>query len=776
MSNLNLRVNNTVMDVSQIPIIFRKGIINYNDPTVRTKDYSYIFNIPKTKESNIAFGNASGKGLGKFAIPTFNAILFDSFDSVFSGVIELTGERDFDYQVLLRTNLLEIKDLLEGKSLRDLNFEDVDFDITNAENLIAAHIEGTSLVSEHIEFPFMQFERFYTPIDIFETYNQVLERGFRRSTFLGALNNPLIKRFCLFQRAGSIESPLYYEYFPPATKLVSILYQMFDDIGYRLTGSFLNDKTVKTIIIPYLQTVDNWQIGFDSGIKPELDENLLISFRAWVDSTINRRSYSSTTFENVIYDLVLEDIQEQINDTTWVFKSGGVYNTELRFESQWIGKESNVSNANFKADIRIVSSINGVLAETNLDNIALIRNVKRLVIDLQYKLADEEEITVQVRHNAAIELFIARFSSFPTLELSGDLMSIRNWQNDIPQLEFLRNIINYFNLYFEIDIDNKTFQLDLPADFFTSTGVIDLTDKTQDTINYKALTSDEKNIKLRFQPTDMDLPYQIFTTNLKRLAVGNFPNFKELNGRLSSEFIESNFNREPLEGKVFNSIFSFVNVEQLFVVNNTNISNNNDWILEPTKIPKFINLNRIKKDWNNGWITDGDEAEAALLEPSEIEYPGTICLLKYYGVLPDENQTKINLGGNLIPVPISDFCGHYRSPRGFNFFGNGDGSLQNVVASMDRRYDPQAFFGDFQAIQLSFDKTPNNVYDVCWRITHGELENAYIAEFVVDTDTTLYNQLRPNTDIRINNIIYNIVDIVFEPLLKLSRMTLKTKT
>jgi hypothetical protein len=796
-SNLKLRVNDVDIDLSEIDIVFKKNILNYTDPSVRQKDFTYKFDVPKNKETNRAFKNASGKSIGKFNTPVFPAKLFNSFDVVFSGVAELHAENNTSYTISIRTNLKEIKDLLEGKTLKDLQFEDVPFDVIDAsssgitpEDLIADHINRVNIISPHIEFPYIMMGRTYTPQKVFNGFLSLFTR-FVKSSQRGAseaaavpirqlFESEVAKRFFYFKEIGGNVNQLYYEQFPPATYLTSIIRQMFLDAGYQVGGSFFRDETIRSIVIPYLESIDNWKLAYDSGIVPDIDPGL-VTYRMRVDSIITNRQYSSTTFEDVIYDDVVEDIQNQINPTTWVFTAGTTFAGTLRVWHRYIGNTTNTPPNVFTGDWRVVSSINGVIAEGNLDTIPIVRNVKLLDVTMDYEYTSGETIVVQVRHNAAIRVQSTSLWVVPISEPTASFMRLRNWQMPIDQLTFLKNIINYFNLYFDIDLDEGTFLLDLPQDFFTKTALIDLTDTTRKEINFEALSVEERDISLEFTPTDQDVPYSVFTTFLRTIPL-TAPNtfFRNLNLTISDSVSERDFNRVN-DGIKLTSIFSPVNMEQLYVLSNDNT-------LIPTKVPKFINTENLNNEWNKGQyvitpedITDGQVPAGTtagtydvLWSPDDMKYPNKVVMLKYLGQLPDTNAPKIWIGDNNVSIPLSDWSGNYIGPDRLPFFGNGSGNLMSWVLGNSYRPDPQAFFANVRNIQLSFNGFQNNVYEVCWTITHSELDNAYIAQFVVETGTDLYNRLRPNTDILIDGTIYNIVEVIFEPLPQLSRIKLKT--
>lgn len=121
-----------------IPMVFNSD--DYTNIAERTSTYSKTFELPGTKSNNIFFnyfydvrvdGTFDPHKKAKCSISENTAVLFEGWLQLIN--VTIKSEKDISYEVVIYSDIVNIKDTLDQLTLRDLDFEELDHEYTDAE-------------------------------------------------------------------------------------------------------------------------------------------------------------------------------------------------------------------------------------------------------------------------------------------------------------------------------------------------------------------------------------------------------------------------------------------------------------------------------------------------------------------------------------------------------------------------------------------------------------------------------------------------------------------
>jgi hypothetical protein len=242
----NIRIilsNGSTLDYeyeSLLDIKLNRIVDDLTDPSKRYSDFSYTFNLPRTKKNDNIFEFPDVKGRIRIFIgKTFECEIFNNSVRLLEGIIELVGINDDTYQCRLYSKVSQFIDEIKTKNLNDMEYlPTIDW---NYEETIIEHIK-VAPVSEHIEFPFI----FYKTPFMSGATNVNTQSGFIAEANLGFFYNYVISTLPF----GS-KNPFYEAQFPPAIYLKSIIDGIFSDAGWTYKSSFFDREDIQKIIIPF---------------------------------------------------------------------------------------------------------------------------------------------------------------------------------------------------------------------------------------------------------------------------------------------------------------------------------------------------------------------------------------------------------------------------------------------------------------------------------------------------------------------------------------------
>jgi hypothetical protein len=225
------------------PIPLSLSIDNFINIAEKTAGYSQVFKMPGTKVNNTFFNHIWQVDNDSTFNPhkQTNVILKDNTSDIFNGFMQLNDIDNKDgvisYNVTLFSSAINLKDLLSGKIMRDLDLSELNHNYTSG-NIKNSWVTGLSLINT-------------LPANSFAgsgTQTTVLKYPFIRwntnSQFDGSTN--------------TISFPVKYDAFRPFINVKYIIQNMFRDIGYTITSTFFNNTKFSKLFTDIHR-------GFDSG-------------------------------------------------------------------------------------------------------------------------------------------------------------------------------------------------------------------------------------------------------------------------------------------------------------------------------------------------------------------------------------------------------------------------------------------------------------------------------------------------------------------------------
>jgi len=272
MSNLNnLRIelsNGNRLDYKRaedLGIKLNRIVDDFTDPSKRFGEFSYTFNLPRTKNNDEQFEYPDARGRIKiFVGKTFECNVYNNNVLLLQGIIELTDVNQDDYKCRFYSKFTQLIDDLKGKSLNEMEYlPTIEWDY---EMTIVEHIK-VAPVSEHIEFPLV----FYKTPFISGGTDVSTQAGFIAEANLGYYYNYVVSSLPYGE-----ENPLYEAAFPPAIYLKSIVDGMFSDAGWSYQSSFFNRSDIQKIIIPFTGKGEDFTGSVITGSTDYLNLNKLL--------------------------------------------------------------------------------------------------------------------------------------------------------------------------------------------------------------------------------------------------------------------------------------------------------------------------------------------------------------------------------------------------------------------------------------------------------------------------------------------------------------------
>lgn len=254
--DLNIKLNRIVDD--------------FHKPDARFTDFSYSFNLPRTKNNRKHFEFADVHGVSRpFANKEYRCRLYYKNEFLLDGIISLNGYDTENFRCVFYSKFTEVADSLKNLKLTQLtSFPTVEYEY---EKSIANHITGFQRLADEIEFPLVFYK---TPFmsGATDTNNSFMLN--LRST------NFAIAEYHLAEYTNSVNSsvnygknnPRYYTSFPPATYIHYIVKYIFKEIGWSTTG-FFDDDTVKKIITFYTGKPEDYNGAISTGSTKYINFN-----------------------------------------------------------------------------------------------------------------------------------------------------------------------------------------------------------------------------------------------------------------------------------------------------------------------------------------------------------------------------------------------------------------------------------------------------------------------------------------------------------------------
>lgn len=224
------------------------------DMSKRYGEFSYSFDLPITKNNSRIFKQANAKGRKNIFNPNQDlpCQVYNNNQLLLDGVISLQGVTTKDFSCVFYSKLKEFSDLIEDKSLKDLQFDAIEWDY---EASIINHINADykDATETYWQFPLTYYGSWFTPYDLFNG-----KQDFRGINF--DIEAYTYQRY--YYLLNSIYSGKYahryHHEMPPAFYITSLVNQIFEDAGWSLGGQFFNQPDVLKQVLLYAGDDDAW--------------------------------------------------------------------------------------------------------------------------------------------------------------------------------------------------------------------------------------------------------------------------------------------------------------------------------------------------------------------------------------------------------------------------------------------------------------------------------------------------------------------------------------
>lgn len=250
--------NGEILDyenAQSLGIKFQRIVEDFNKPNKRFAEFSYTFNLPKTKNNRKVWGFPDAKGRTKiFVNKEFGCKVFYNNVIVLRGTITLTEFDNDTYKCLFSSQFKELVDAIKDKQLVDIqSLPTLDFGSYGNERFISDHLKADYKNSDETDyqFPLIYYRTFDAPAKV-DISNFGVNRMYMDDP---KFNFNYIFNESIYNSPAKLNG-LYFHQLPPATYLVSIIRSIIEDAGYSLGGTFFNDVDIKRIIIPFTGEAD----------------------------------------------------------------------------------------------------------------------------------------------------------------------------------------------------------------------------------------------------------------------------------------------------------------------------------------------------------------------------------------------------------------------------------------------------------------------------------------------------------------------------------------
>lgn len=410
-------------------------------------------------------------------------------------------------------------------------------------------------------------------------------------------------------------------------------------------------------------------------------------------------------------------------------------------------------------------------------------NIKKIVL----LYAGDEDIydqaTMSVSGNTSLDLQLAKFLP------------------DMNQAKFLQNIINYFNLYFKIDVNNKIIEFETYDTYFNNADSVDPYD----------ITSKVDLSTVEFGYIENNNPTIMFKKPNNKNIMGD--NRLMLNGDTDESFAvdwvsgsNKNFNQ------VFNRVgttdeievdFSAPTIKRHFLYNDVNINGSQEYAGHTVVYLPLLSK-QTPNDNNNVKFNKKDTDTYVFNNENTIKFQGDGSLMYYYGTSQSEfdNKSKgyikdflyINIytGGTINRVPIG-FC----SPFQFSNYRDEINAYLSTVTNEtvnDKRTAIATYLqtiwqmvGNFNGTAVDKETDYSLVFDdsgyfhkTLWTVFHRNKWERYANSELLTAKMRMnpydWQEMQINRPIMYNQELYSIVAIDnYNPIAKTANIKLIKK-
>jgi len=531
------------------------SIDNFKNVAEKTQSYSKDFNLPATKRNNKIFSHIfdvtrTQDSLGFNPYVKTKCILKQDGYNIFEGylrLIDITNkEGEISYNVNLYSEPVALKDILENKSFKDLDFSELDHDY-NKTNIKASWYDSTGI----------------TLLNPLSTNSNAYDAA------LGVNNTNVLKYpFVNWKGDYDVDANNFpildtlEDAFRPWISCKYILDSIFDDTPFTYKSEFLDSTDFTNLFMDF-----NWGTGnapndtIHTGKTQFTYLHTQTINTAWVNLDCNSNNFSNEwgynqttnvftcTADNTVYDIVAKAVfrcQAAGNairvrllhtDTTGA-------QTVHNFQSQYIGSSGGQYSYNTTLNIALQSG------------------------DTLEFQAQSSALNSFICVNSSPYQFGARIYGSVTINRITNSILLHTLRGELGQWEFIKGFVNMFNLVMIQDKDNPNriiiepyntiFSLDAVGTSLIERNILyDWTDKIDETqIKLTPLDLANKTI-FKYEDDDSDYP----TTYYNSLNIKDYGTEIHLgiNNAMSILTGEEEISASPFSATLIKPIADYIN-------------------------------------------------------------------------------------------------------------------------------------------------------------------------------------------------------------------------
>ena len=471
-----------------IPLVL--NVDNFTNVAEADASYSLPMELPGTKKNNIFFNHIYSVTSDSDFNPhkKTKIVVKEGTINTFEGYMQLNEivvkEGDITYEVILFSEAVNLKDILSERTLRDIDFEELEhsYNETNIEdswtgNLTLSQIlppnsyAGTGSTTDVVKYPLVRWNNN-------SSYN----------------NN-------------NLTTPILNDFFRPFLNARYLIQRILSEAGYTFSSNFINSTDFSKLFIDMNRGSDNnnipsWVITM--GLLPEAGD-------------VYSNSWTNVNFTGIVSGL---NGAAYYNTTTDVF-TATADNTRVLLQGSFVA--SKVS-ANTDVSARIVHS-NTTYAANPSQTITIVNNqpVSSLYSYVPYwnipyiYLDAGDTIEFQVKAGPGGDFKFSVFSNPPDPDVSLNIQvydanyinfndSLLGYKGDINQWDLFKDFVDMFKLVIIKDRNNPNNLLIEPhKDWVDSGNLIDLTNKVDiDEIKFKPIEGLSRELSFKFIEDEPD--------------------------------------------------------------------------------------------------------------------------------------------------------------------------------------------------------------------------------------------------------------------------------
>ena len=415
------------------------SIDDFKNVAENVQSYSKDFNLPATKRNNKIFAHIFEVTKTYKQIDSFNPYIKtrcilkqDGYD-IFQGYLKLLDivnkEGEISYSVNLFSEAIALKDVLDNKKFRDLDFSELEHDY-NKTNIKASWYDSTGI----------------TLINPLSTNSNAYDAslGVNNTT---VLKYPFVNWIGSYDRdandniiLGSLEDA-----FRPFINCKYILKQIFDATQFTYTSDFLDGATFSKIYMDF-----NWGAGNAPNDIRHIGEAKMTSTPYFITTTFTNVNFDTNNYPAEFgFDMTTDKFTATSDNTIYQF------NWEIAFETiiastvtlvRWVHKDSGGTTLNTYGNFISLGNSSG----TGLFNIGGFFDNSANPLSAN----DTLELQVSAGANSAIKLAGAFNPGSVTIDQITNSVLLNTLRGDLGQWEYLKGIINMFNLVMLQDKNN----------------------------------------------------------------------------------------------------------------------------------------------------------------------------------------------------------------------------------------------------------------------------------------------------------------------------------